>query len=289
MVPISQETNIEVLRQYSLWLEAQVQELTTELSKVRDHDATGQQEWINAELRDQLTRLRKKYFGFGRESIKSNQPRPIGHEQQKLKMHGKRLHTQDAAVAKENLENKDDECERDKIEHDFAALELKEESIVRGITMGGENAWAKMNGFYQESTEITVVERIYKKVTHRQAKYRLKDEYNTTGKEVIITAPGPVKLKPGTQYSVDFALSVVSDKYEYHLPLERQRRKMEAAGFDVDVKTLYSMCKMVAEHCEGAVLQNIRRDILNDFCAAHVDESPWIILGAQSKSYMWVL
>jgi len=69
----------------------------------------------------------------------------------------------------------------------------------------------------------------------------------------------------------------VSDKYEYHLPLERQRRKMEAAGLDVDVKTLYTLCSSVAEHM-GEVIKGIRDDILNDFCAVHIDESPWLII-----------
>ena len=113
---------------------------------------------------------------------------------------------------------------------------------------------------------------------------RLKDEYSQTGKEVIITAPGPVKLKAGSQYSIDFALALVCDKYESHLPLERQRRRMESAGLDIDVKTLYTLVRTVAEHCDESVIPKIRRDILSDFCAAHLDESPWPIIGPHPRA-----
>jgi len=50
-----------------------------------------------------------------------------------------------------------------------------------------------MKNFYQESVEITIHERVYKKVIHRQLKYKLKDEFNESDKDVIITAKGPVK------------------------------------------------------------------------------------------------
>ena len=123
---------------------------------------------------------------------------------------------------------------------------------------------------------------------HKQAKYRLKDEYNDSDKEVIITAPGPVKVKPGMTYSLDFALAVAIDKYEYHLPLERQRRKMESAGLTIDVKTLYSMCEAIAEHCH-AVLPGIKQGIKTDYAAVHLDETPWRILSDKTYGQMWVM
>jgi transposase len=126
---------------------------------------------------------------------------------------------------------------------------------------------------------------VYEQVIHAQAKYRLKREYNRSGKEIIITAPGPVKIRAGSKYSVDFAINVALDKYGFHLPLERQRRKMEEAGLEIDVKTLYGLCEAVAEHCQS-VEKRIRQDIFNEFSAVHVDESPWPILGQDSNGYM---
>jgi transposase len=165
---------------------------------------------------------------------------------------------------------------------------LADEARARGIVPQSASVWEKVEGLTQDSTEITVIERKYLQLRHKRQKYRLKKEYNTTGKEVIITAPGPVKLKAGSQYSMDLAIAAVSDKYEYHLPLERQRRKMEGAGLDIDVKTLFSLCRDVAEHCEKSVINQIRDDILQDFCATHLDESPWPILGG-TNGHMWAM
>jgi hypothetical protein len=288
MVPLEQETNIEVLRQYSILATREVEKLKLALRKIEELTTPELQEWLGRDLKDQLSRLQKKFYGFGRESLAGGEDRPISRPQVQLKLHGKRGHEESKKEG-----NQQDQSEKSgslikAVEYEMSPLDLARESALRQIQRGGEGAWSKMKNFFQESVEITVTERVYTKVVHRQAKYRLKDEYNTSGKEVIITAPGPVKLKPGCQYSVDFALSVVSDKYEYHLPLERQRRKMEAQGLDVDVKTLYSLCQSVSDHMEE-VVSGIREDILGDFCAAHLDESPWLIISEKKRGQMWTL
>jgi hypothetical protein len=279
MRPVDQETNIEVFRAYTKWLQAQVRDLSREVTALRNAQESSKQEWLENALKDQLSRLQKKFYGFGRESV-PRPNRPIGHDAEQLRLHCEH-HTAESVEPRKSSDPLEASV------YEFKVEELREESILRGIS-GQNEAWKKMKDFYKESTEITITERTYKKVVHKQARYRLKDEFNTTGKEVIITAPGPVKLKSGCQYSVDFGLSVVSDKYEYHLPLERQRRKMEAAGLNVEVKTLYNLCETVAEHCES-VVDGIREDIMRDFCAVHLDETPWRILGTKESGQMWVM
>lgn len=281
MRPLEQETNLEVFRQYTAWLQEQVLNLAQENAELREVKELSRQEWLEASMKDQLTRLQKKFYGFGREVNPNKKARPVGHRDAQLRLHSEHDLPVDEKAAEKFIEPVEAS------EYKMTLTELAEESNSRGIEVG-ESAWSQMKNFYQESVEITVTERVYKKVIHKQAKYRLKDEYNRTDKEVIITAPGPAKLKPGCQYSVDFALAVVSDKYEYHLPLERQRRKMEASGLDVDVKTLYNLCETVADHCES-VMEQIREDILNDFCAVHLDETPWRTLGNQETGQLWVL
>lgn len=251
-------------------------------------------------LEDRLHRLEKKFFGFGRESIQPKDDstvRVVGHDGQKLNVHTERTIGTQMEMAAINDASQSHQKEKTKIGkhaplakvHDFSEIGFDEENGVRGMAKGlGKKPWKELDGLYQEATEITVTERVYQRVVHRQKKYKLRDEYNTTGKEVIITAPGPVKLRAGSEYSVDFALSVVSDKYEYHLPLERQRRKMEAAGLNIDVKTLYSLCEVVSEHV-NTVLPAIKRDIQTEFVAVHLDESPWRILGTGDQGYMWVM
>jgi transposase len=44
----------------------------------------------------------------------------------------------------------------------------------------------------------------------------------------------------------------------------------------------------VAEHLEE-VKKRIRMDIMKDFCAVHIDESPWLILGEEKKGQMWAM
>ncbi|HLD99887.1 MAG TPA: hypothetical protein VJB59_06495 [Bdellovibrionota bacterium] len=250
MTQLEQENNIEVVRQYAILYRDEARRLASENSKLKGNSSQDAQQYLHARLRDQLTRIRKKFFGFGREELQPKKSRPVGHKQQKLRLHGKRAHIENEKKreAKEYGKARDVVNQlSERIEHDFTLDGLRQENEIREIAVTDpKEPWKKMELMPQETVEITIVERTYKKVVHRQARYKLKDEYNKAGKDVIITAPGPVKLKPGCQYSVDFALAVASDKYEFHLPLERQRRKMESAGLNVEVKTLFELCRSVA-------------------------------------------
>ncbi|MBU1702547.1 MAG: hypothetical protein KJ831_20580, partial [Candidatus Eisenbacteria bacterium] len=58
-------------------------------------------------------------------------------------------------------------------------------------------------------------------VQYKRKKYRCRCNAN------IVTAPAPVKLRPGNRYSLDFAVEVASEKYLEHNPLDRQCRKMQ--------------------------------------------------------------
>ena len=271
-----------------MWLQSEVKSLTLKFDRIESEIEESKQGFLDPALKDQLHRLQAKFFGFGRETLPpclNEEPRPVGHQDQKLKLHSER--NVDEKVNDTGPEKQESVADPVAKLYRLEEKELSEESTLRGVAVGSK-AWKEIKNLYQDSTEITITERVYQKVVHRQAKYRLKDEYNTTGKEVIITAPGPAKLKAGSQYFIDFAVSVVSDKYEYHLPLERQRRKMEEAGLKIDVKTLYSQCETVADHC-GSVLEKIRKEIHGDFCAVHMDESPWKILGTKQSGYLWVM
>ena len=299
MRELEQETNIEVLREFSSILlktvdrlESTVTQLTREKCALEGKQAPQDpcEDWLSTELKDQLTRLQKKFFGFGRETLPDKPARLIGHRDQEVlvltsKPQEKTEPAPPGGTAKASALSSETESKA----HDFPTPDLVAESLMRGLSMGvGAEAWKKIPDLTEDTVEITITERTYRRVIHRQAKYRLKDEYNESDKDVIITAPGPVKVKPGMTYSMDFALAVASDKYEYHLPLERQRRKMEAAGLTIDVKTLYSMCEAVAEHCH-AVLPLIRNEIKTDYTAVSLDETPWRILSDKTYGQMWVM
>ena len=279
--------NFETLQQYTVCLETAYLDL---FKKYKDLRAAGsaEPEWLSSSLQDQLSRLQKKFFGFGREEMVPRKDRQVGHTEEQLRLHGEHSQAEPLPENSSGITPKEFQKTLESVYYHLDERDLIMESKLRGIPQASPGNWGQVRDFFQDAVEITITERIYKKVVHRQAKYRLKDEFNTTGKEVIITAPGPAKLKAGCTYSIDFALSVVSDKYEFHIPLERQRRKMESSGLNVDVKTLYSLCQAVAEHC-GPILPKIKRDIFSDFCAVHLDESPWPVLTSDSASYMWAV
>lgn len=280
MVPIEQETNVEVLRAYAKWLQSNVQELAAANLKLRNETESTKQTWVDEKLKDQLSRLQTKFYGRGREGLnKPNGSRANGHEQQSLLPHGSRPHDE---AEKESTKSA---APAQVVHHKLATEALATQSVLQGIAAGAD-AWVEIEGLTQDHVEITVFERTYVEVLHRQAKYRLKPEYSE-GKETIITSPGPAKVRVGSRYSIDFAVSVVSDKYEYHVPLERQRRKMASKGLVVEVKTLYGLCEAVAEHCDSVALR-IKQDVLNEFSAVHLDETPWPILSADADNgYMW--
>lgn len=268
-----------MLRKHAIFLRDEIDAIKKQLKGIENKYEAEKQQWLDPAMRDRLSRLEKGLFGAGRESL-PRERRPVGRQSEELKPHGN-------YSARGDLKTDAREAEMlvDHIRYSERGLEI--ESTVRGIS-GGAQAWKEMPGCFQESIEVTVHKLIYQKVLYRQQKYALKREFNRFGKDVIITAPGPAKLRSGSRYSIDFAVDVALNKYGFHMPLERQRRQMEEVGLEIDVKTLYGLCEAVAEHCRS-VEDRIRQDVLGDYCAAHLDESPWPIQGEDSNGYMWAL
>jgi len=282
VIPVRKEKSVEVLRTYTLSLIDEVKKLQSENQRLRNALGAERQSAF-PDIEDRLVRLKIQAFAQGRERIERTEitARPVGHKDQGLLAHGKR-------VGPETKEDDTSCLPEEVLLHEFTDEGLVDEAKLRGVEPQSAEVWEKVPGLFQESREITVVERIYKTRLHRRAKYRLKKEFNRTGKEVLITAPGPVKLLSGSRYSVEFAAQAACDKYDMHLPLERQRRQMETLGLNVSVKTLYGLCRALAELCEKTVVPKIRRDIFQEFASVHVDETPWALLGGRG-GYMWAM
>jgi transposase len=282
MVPLDKETNLDVLRSYTKHLLSVVETLASENTLLKNAAEADKQAWLNQEIRDQYLKLREMHFGSGQEKLKTtNASREPGHANgAQLTLHAEHDIKVEPA-RKENLP------EGPQYFYHLSERQLKAESFIRGVA-GDHSAWEEIKGLYQQSKMVSVIEKKYVEEIHSQLKYRLKKAFNMSEKEVIVTAPGPVKLRPHSRYSLDFAVSVAIDKYEYHLPLERQRRQMEALGLNIDVKTLYSLCEAVGEHC-NSIIPRIEAEIKNDFCCVHVDETKWNIIGDNTQSYMWAM
>ncbi len=128
---------------------------------------------------------------------------------------------------------------------------------------------------FEESEEITVIERRFVLEKRKRQKYRC------ACNGCIETAPGPVKLFPGARYSVDFAVEVAASKYIDHNPLERQVRIMAREGLVVDSQTLWDQIERLAKVPGSA------KEALHAYVLIHAvigaDETRWRLLDSKGR------
>lgn len=142
-----------------------------------------------------------------------------------------------------------------------------------GSCGGNLDEW---EGQFEESEEIDVITRKFVIKKHKRQKYRCKCG------ACIETAPGPLKLLPGARYSIDFAIEVANDKYDYAAPLERQARKMGREGLDVDSQTLWDQIDRAARLLAPAHAELIRYLLSKPVLG--VDETRWPLLGKKNNT-----
>lgn len=136
-----------------------------------------------------------------------------------------------------------------------------------------------MSGHYEESEEVTVIERSYTLLVHRRQKYRCRCNGNVT------TAPGPQKLIAGGRYSLDFAVHVAVQKYCDHLPLERQVEMMARDGLQTTSQALWDQLEAGA-----GLLQPTYEKLgqwLLDQPLVHADETGWPVNSLDTKKPRW--
>lgn len=274
---LNSEDHPQVLRMLALWGIRKAEELQKRLAYFERLEAEKNQ--LKLEMEYQRTIFRKLVFGHGIEARSKDRPRRTKEDEQLL-IHSRSLVPAPAVETGGLLKGEG-------IVHEMAVEEILEEARVRELPEDATQ-WKEITGLTEDSTEVTVIERRYILVKHKRKKYRYEPSKGTQN-EIIVTAKGPEKLLPGCCYSIDFALSVVRDKYEYHLPLERQTRAMESLGLKgVGTKTLYNLCEAVSVHLEP-VTEAIRKDISASNLCVHMDETPWPVQGKDDNGYMWIL
>jgi transposase len=277
---LERETSPEVLRELVKVIAAQNEKLQRELDNFRNAEALAAQQTLN--LEDQLVALRR--IIFGRRSEKRAGSRPRGQDDAEILLHSQSILP---PLKDEQVKKLDEEI----VYHELSKEELVAESVLRGLLNPSADQWKMVEGFVDESVEVTVIERQYKKLRHQRQKYKLKPEFCVgDDKQVIITADGADKLLPGSTYSIDFASSVVADKYISHTPLERQTREMASLGLPgLSTKVLYTLCLTSSIHLEE-VAERIKDDVLKCGLCVHSDETPWPIqVKTQDDGYMWVI
>jgi transposase len=134
-------------------------------------------------------------------------------------------------------------------------------------------------GQEEESREIDV---LCRKWFYRRT---LRKKYRCRCGACIETAPAPRKLFPGALYSIDAAIEVAVDKYDEHMPLERQVRVMKREGLDTDSQTLWDQIERLARYCKGAYAAILAR--VQSSPVVFADETPWKLFGNKSENKTW--
>jgi transposase len=138
----------------------------------------------------------------------------------------------------------------------------------------------EMAGQTEDSEEVTVIERRFAILRHQRKKYRC------ACNGCVDTAPGPLKLQPGSRYSTAFAVEVAVNKYLDHLPLERQARIMRREGLTIDSQTLWDQLDVLA-----TVLQPTYAALSRHVLEAEVvgaDETWWRLMDTKGSKRWWV-
>src|SRR3989475_706389 len=142
------------------------------------------------------------------------------------------------------------------------------------------DALVEMKGQTEDSEEVTVVERRFAILKHQRKKYRC------ACNGCIDTAPGPVKLQPGSRYSTAFAVEVAVNKYLDHLPLERQARIMRREGLSIDSQTLWDQLDVLAGVLRPTYDALVRHVLKAEVVGA--DETWWRLMDTKGSKRWWV-
>ena len=134
----------------------------------------------------------------------------------------------------------------------------------------------EMAGQYESSERITTVKLTY------QVEQHLRQKYRCACNGAVVTAPGPAQITPGGRYAPAFAVGVAVAKYADHCPLERQVRMMAREGLRVDSQTLWDQIQALARHLEPTYDALGRRALAAP--VINVDETRWPRLGSASPA-----
>jgi transposase len=240
-------------------LHARLAQLVQQLAQLRGHPGSKQLELELMRLQEQLAAMQQRMYGPSSEKRPSPAPKPAA-EPAVRRGHGPTAQPQLPCITER---------------HELAAAD-RDCPLCRGVL-------TEMKGQTEDSQEVTVVERKFVLVTHQKQKYRCRCN------EAIVTAKGPAKLIPGGRYSLEFAVEVALQKYDFHMPLERQARKMASEGLRITPQTLWDQLFALAQPMVPTY-NALRPKVLSDF-VVHMDETPWKLLTkAPSKTWqVWCL
>jgi transposase len=258
---IERITDTDTLRKVAVLLDREnrllherLKELTDELAEYKGRTARTLQRELDA-LKELLAQREQVIFGETTE--KRSRPGGATPEKAKPRGHGPRVQP--------SLPILD------------VVHELHEDDRVCSLC-GGQ--LTEMAGQTEDSEEITVVERHFTILKHKRRKYRC------ACNGCVETAPGPVKLQPGSRYSTAFAVEVAVNKYLDHLPLERQARIMRREGLTIDSQTLWDQLDVLAGVLQPTHDALVRHVLDSEVVGA--DETWWRLMDQKGSQRWWV-
>ena len=233
-------------------LEEKVARLTAEIESLKSE---------NLKLTEELSVLKEKFFASRREKNSPNAGQKINKK--------KFPHNQNPN-AEINLA-KDVELVETIVEHKLDEFKCKH---------CDSGDLVEMTNAFEESNELDVLKQKYINRRHKRQKYKCQCC------KKITTAPGGVKLTKGAEFSIAIATQVACDKFEDHIPLDRQHKQFLRSGLKVDVKTLFGLTEHLANRL-GSVIEKIKSD-LKENKWIHIDESPMTFYKkTKMNGYIW--
>lgn len=264
MIDVARETNIDRLRQVTLLvmrendlLHERLRRLTARLAVAEGTEASRLQLEIEL-LTEQLDRQRRALYANSSEKRRApDVPANAGTKARPQTGHGPSVQEKLPVVdVVHELDEADKACP------------------------GCGGVLAAMQGQFEDSDEVDVVERSFRVVRHRRSKYRC----NCCSQ--IETALPPAKLIPGGRYSVAFACEVAVSKYLDHAPLARQSRAMQRQGLTVSTQTLWDQLWALSGHLEPTYLALHEHVLASPVVGA--DETTWRLMGKGKTDKCWV-
>ena len=188
---VQEETSPEVLKMFLEHTINLVEQLKKENKKLHIEKANSDQQRLN--LDDQLTSMKKRFFGKSSEKRTSSRPKTDNKRQ--LTLHGE-------SFAPAPTEEELGRLKEIKVNLELTPEELADIAEEYGYSRDAE--WEHLNGFYDESEEVDVVVQSYVRKKNIRHKYRLKASKGTE-QEIIVTAPASLKIMPCLLYTSDAA------------------------------------------------------------------------------------
>ena len=125
---------------------------------------------------------------------------------------------------------------------------------------------------FETSDLITIIPTSVKIERHHRQKYTYTK--TGTGERGLFTAAGPIKLREGAQYSIDFVSHIAANKYTFHLPLDRQAKMLLGKGLDVPTSSLQNQIDYAAFTLKKSVFLPIL-GYLRESRIVEADDTTW--------------